>query len=207
MQTAAKPSIKEDLMQTQILQAAQHLFQKYGFQKVTMDDVAKAIGKVRSSLYYYYKSKDEIFDAVIDVEIREVIAELSRAIDQAATVEEKVRHFCLTKIKLARKKRAFFTALESGMNADEMSQYAKKKQAVHKRLMEEEGGLLRGVMVSGVKSKELPKMEPAEMDTTIFVVLTSIHGLKLEMLAGNEFSRLERAVEVLTRMVMRALGG
>ena len=48
---------KEDDIQKQILQAALQLFQAHGFRRVTMDDVAKAIGKGRSSLYYYYKSK------------------------------------------------------------------------------------------------------------------------------------------------------
>jgi len=206
MHTAVKPSVKEDLMQEQILQAAQHLFQKYGFQKVAMDDIAKAIGRGRSSLYYYYKSKDEIFNAVIDVEVGEIIAELGRAIDQAPTVEEKIRHFCLTKIKLARKKSGFFHALESGMNADEMSQYAKKKQVVARRIMEEESGLLRGMVIAGIKDKELPKMEPSKMEIAVFVVLNSLHGLKVGMLTGNDFSRLNDAVDVLTRMAMRALG-
>ncbi|HVU54730.1 MAG TPA: TetR/AcrR family transcriptional regulator [Puia sp.] len=206
MQTTIKPSTKEDLMQGQILQAAQHLFQKYGFQKVTMDDVARAIGKGRSSLYYYYKSKDEVFDAVIDAEIREIIAELGRAIDQATTVEEKFRDFCLTKIRIARKKSEFFHALESGMNADEMSQYARKKQAVTRRMMGEETGLLRELVVAGIKTKELPKMGSSAIDMAVFVMLNSLHGLKMGMLTGNDFSRLDDAVDVLTNMAMRAMG-
>lgn len=206
MPTTAKLPTKEDLMQEQILRAAQHLFQKHGFQKVTMDDIARAIGKGRSSLYYYYKNKDEVFNAVIDAEITEIFAELGRVIDTVTTVEEKLRIFFITKIKLARKKRAFFAALESGMNADEMSQYAKKKQGIQKRVTEGEGGLLRGVILSGIKNRELPKMEPLDIDTTVFVLLTSLHGLKLEMVGANDFSRLESAVEILTRMAMRAIG-
>jgi len=56
---SADSTIKEDIIQEQILQAAKQLFSVHGLHKVTMDDVAKAIGKGRSSLYYYYKSKDE----------------------------------------------------------------------------------------------------------------------------------------------------
>ena len=51
------PGIKDDLFQEQVIRAAQKLFQQHGMYKVTMDDVAKAVGKGRSSLYYYYKSK------------------------------------------------------------------------------------------------------------------------------------------------------
>ncbi len=49
----AQSETKEDLLQKQIIKAAQHLYQTHGVSKVTMDDVAREIGKSRSSLYYY----------------------------------------------------------------------------------------------------------------------------------------------------------
>src|ERR1700733_6420690 len=102
--------IKEDLIQEQILQAAKRLFAVHGLAKVTMDDVAKAIGKGRSSLYYYYKSKDEIFDAVMDLEIKEMMAAISRATDQVNTVEEKINAFCATKLNFLRDKKTVYSA-------------------------------------------------------------------------------------------------
>src|ERR1700754_5251835 len=97
-------STKEDLMQQQILAAAKRLFQQYGLAKVTMDDVARAIGKGRSSLYYYYKSKDEIFNAIMDIEIRHMLTAIARAVGRAATVEQKINAFCVTKLKVLREK-------------------------------------------------------------------------------------------------------
>src|SRR5882757_2611307 len=110
--------IKEDVIQQQILQAAKRLFQVHGLHKVTMDDVAKAIGKGRSSLYYYYKSKDEIFDAVIGIEINEMLTAIARAVEQVPTVEQKINAFCVTKLKLLREKQAFYNTLDAGMDAD-----------------------------------------------------------------------------------------
>ena len=101
--------IKEDTFQEQVIQAAQQLFQKHGLQKVTMDDVAKAVGKGRSSLYYYYKSKEEVLDAVMEVEISEMLAEAARAVDQVVTAEKKLKAFCITKLKVSKKRRALYT--------------------------------------------------------------------------------------------------
>ena len=56
-----------------------------------MDDVAKAIGKGRSSLYYYYKSKDEIFDAVMQIEIGDLVGAIAIAVNNVETVERKRR--------------------------------------------------------------------------------------------------------------------
>src|ERR1700710_2991133 len=108
-------STKEDLMQQQILAAAKRLFQVHGLYKVTMDDVAKAIGKGRSSLYYYYKSKDEIFDAVMEVEIRELVAAIAAAVNQVQTVEQKIKAFCIAKLNVLRERRGFYNMLDVGM--------------------------------------------------------------------------------------------
>ncbi|WP_345990272.1 helix-turn-helix domain-containing protein [Chryseobacterium sp. Chry.R1] len=56
----SQPLSQEEILKSQILQTAQDLYQRYGIKKVTMDDVAKAVGKTRSALYYYFKNRDEL---------------------------------------------------------------------------------------------------------------------------------------------------
>ena len=51
-----------------ILKMSQQIFARYGFYKSTMDDIARAMGMKKGSLYYYYKSKEEIFSDVIRYE-------------------------------------------------------------------------------------------------------------------------------------------
>src|ERR1700743_690245 len=164
----ANTPIKEDLMQEQILQAAQQLFQQHGLHKVTMDDVAKAIGKGRSSLYYYYKSKDEIFDAVVDAESRQLRAEMALAAEKAPDVEQKLKAFCMTKLKVTRKRRAFFKAMEAGLDAEDSSHYAKIKQGLHNRVMKLEGELLKKILTHGMETGEVRKMDQKALDTLIY---------------------------------------
>lgn len=198
-------TIKEDLIQKQILQAAQQLFQKHGLQKVTMDDVAKAIGKGRSSLYYYYKSKDEVFNAVMDVEIGEIISELTRAVNEVTGIEQKLRAFCVTRIKISRKKRVFFSAMEAGMNADEISHYAKTKQAIRKRIIKEESALLTFMLNEAIKKGEIHDLNPKDQETLVFLLLSSLHGMKRQMLNENDYSRMEPAADLLTQMVTQRI--
>src|ERR1700748_257504 len=147
--------IKEDMIQHQILEAAKRLFQVHGLQKVTMDDVAKAIGKGRSSLYYYYKSKDEIFDAVLATEIREMIAAMAHAVDKAAGIEQKLHAFSLTKIEVIREKRAFFKMLDAGMDADAFSNFQKTKITLHNLIVRQESDLLEQVLIHSISNGEL----------------------------------------------------
>ena len=199
------PTIKDDLFQEQVIKAAQQLFRQYGLQKVTMDDVAKAVGKGRSSLYYYYKNKIEIFGAVMDVEIGEILAEMARAVDKAVGVEEKIRAFCVTKLKEARKRREFYATLETAMDADERSHYAKAEHTIRAKMMAQEGDLVRKILTGGVEKGELRPLDPKELEGLVFVLLSSIHGLKRELVIDNNVRRIEPAVHTLARMAVHGL--
>ncbi len=146
-------SIKDDLIQEQILQAAKRLFAVHGLAKVTMDDVAKAIGKGRSSLYYYYKSKDEIFDAVVKIEIREMLDMLEKAVDEVASVEEKIRAFVSAKFRMLREKGSFFNAIKVGMDADTLSDFNHTKLAYHNLIMKMESALFSRILQEGDKER------------------------------------------------------
>jgi AcrR family transcriptional regulator len=51
--------VKEEIFKEDIIREAQKLFQTYGLKKTTMEDIAKALGKGKSTLYYYYQSKEQ----------------------------------------------------------------------------------------------------------------------------------------------------
>ena len=196
---------KEDLIQEQILQAAKRLFAVHGLAKVTMDDVAKAIGKGRSSLYYYYKSKDEIFEAVFNVEMKEMLAAIELAISQATTVEDQINAFFITKLKVVREKAAFFNALKVGMDADTLTEFHKTKIVHHNTIMKMEGALLTRILNDGIKHGELKAVEESEMDTLIFVLLSSIRGIRNEMNLTNSSWEIEPVTAQFIRMMMHGL--
>jgi AcrR family transcriptional regulator len=197
--------VKEDVVQEKILQAAKRLFQAHGLHKVTMDDVAQAIGKGRSSLYYYYKSKDEIFDAVMGIEIAEMLTAIARAIDQAPTFEQKINVFCTTKLMVLREKRSFYNMLDAGMDASALSDFNKMKVAYHDLIMKQEGTLLDRILTGGIEKGEIADMNEKKRNMLIFVLLSSLHGIKREMVMKDDFQDIEPAVNTLTQVVMHGL--
>ncbi len=50
----------------QIKEAGGRLFATYGFKKTTLEDIAGEVGIKKNSLYYYFESKDAIFDELIN---------------------------------------------------------------------------------------------------------------------------------------------
>lgn len=45
----------------QILDAAKLLFNRQGYAKTSVDDISQAVGMRKSSLYYYFKNKEDLF--------------------------------------------------------------------------------------------------------------------------------------------------
>lgn len=62
-----RPKISENETPTKelILQTAARLFLENGFQKVSIDDIAKEAGLTKASVYYYFGSKAELFKEVM----------------------------------------------------------------------------------------------------------------------------------------------
>ncbi len=206
MFVSANNPIKEDVIEQQILGAAKRLFQVHGLHKVTMDDVAKAIGMGRSSLYYYYKSRDEIFDAVINIDIREMLSAITIAVKKAKTAEQQIHAFFFSKLEVLRERRSFYNTLDMGMDADEISQFNKTKIIHHRLIMKLEGELLNEILTGGIKSGELKQLSKKEKDTLIFVLLSSLHGLKRELSVENNFDQIKPIVQALSHVVIHGLG-
>lgn len=51
---------------SELISTARHLFQTKGYDAVTMQDVMDALGIAKGTIYHYFKSKEELFQAVVE---------------------------------------------------------------------------------------------------------------------------------------------
>jgi AcrR family transcriptional regulator len=94
---------KDEKVVQEILEAARALFTKYGLKKTTMDDVGKAVGKGKSTLYYYFPGKTELFEAVVTDELKKINKDIRLAINAERSSTGKLKAFLLTRLKLKEK--------------------------------------------------------------------------------------------------------
>lgn len=74
-----------------LLEAAEELFIARGFDGVSVNDVATQAGVAKALVFYYFKSKQELFDAVLDRYYQGQAGALMNAMgDGARTVRERV---------------------------------------------------------------------------------------------------------------------
>jgi len=63
--------VRTDQKRQEIVKVAQQLFDKYGFDRTSMSMISDSLGGSKATLYGYFKSKEELFRAVVDHDIPE----------------------------------------------------------------------------------------------------------------------------------------
>lgn len=67
---------------TRILDTAAELLVRYGYRRVTIDDVAAGAGIGKGTIYLHWKSREALFTAVFEREVLQAIGELLQALRQ-----------------------------------------------------------------------------------------------------------------------------
>ena len=78
---------------TKIVNAADHLFYRRGFNRTSFADIACVVNISRGNFYYHFKSKDEILAAVIKLRFANTRAMLNRWQTQANTPQKRIEYF------------------------------------------------------------------------------------------------------------------
>jgi len=76
-----------------IVNAADNLFYRRGYNQTSFQDISDATGIPRGNFYYYFKTKDEILTAVVDSRIAELKVMLSQCEAETDDARERLLSF------------------------------------------------------------------------------------------------------------------
>ncbi len=82
---------------TKLVDVARLLFAKKGVEATTMNDIAEASGFGRRTLYTYFKSKSDIYKAIIESELEMMYKELEEVIRRKISADEKLLLFAFSR--------------------------------------------------------------------------------------------------------------
>ncbi|TCW39392.1 TetR family transcriptional regulator [Laceyella sacchari] len=75
-----------------IFQAAVEVFAESGFDQAKMDDIAQMAGVAKGTIYYHFKSKEELFAGLINEGIEKLIEYANRHIESVEEPVAKIQH-------------------------------------------------------------------------------------------------------------------
>jgi TetR/AcrR family transcriptional regulator len=180
-----------------IVAAARKLFAHYGFSKVTMDEIAADAGMGKASLYYYFPTKERLFEAVIAHEQKQFIVQIQTALDDCASAGEMLLQYAEKRISLFRD----LLNLNS-LPFQMISQVKTLFRDLFESFEKEELKLLQQIIQAGKRSGEFTISAPHVAAETI---LHTFHGLRLRTLKSADGKRLDEEAYLRLKKEMGVL--
>jgi AcrR family transcriptional regulator len=57
----------------EIIQTAEKLFRENGYNKISVESIIKEMGVAKGTFYYYFKSKEDVLEAIVDYELDQIL--------------------------------------------------------------------------------------------------------------------------------------
>lgn len=191
---------KEEVLREEAVNAAQKLFRQYGFHKTTMEDIAKAMGRGKSTLYYYYKSKEEVFDAVLTKEIEEVFRKTRQAIDKVSLAEEKLKIYFSVSFKAVKSKVNLYKVVRGELTdgASFVNNLARKFNTIQVQSV-------RNILEQGIKNEEFTALLADDVDLASYSIVSALRSLALDLAIEEKFPNWDERLNALMVLLIKGL--
>ena len=128
-----------------ILDAATRLMERYGYKKMTMDDLAREVGIGKGTIYLHFRSKEEVALSVVDRTNARLHCQLRAILRSSGTPVERLRRMLLLRVLYR-----FDNVSDKGKSLDEF--YTALRPALlemRDRLYQKEAGILAEILIEG----------------------------------------------------------
>jgi AcrR family transcriptional regulator len=173
--------INEDLTKTEILRSANSLFQKWGFLKTTMEDIAREAGKSKCTLYHYYKNKEEVLEAVSRDHILRSITKAKEKIAKVKGYQNKIKMYFYLSLSHMRQ----MSILNDVLRREIMSEKGllRKLAKFHD---EQEAEIIGSILREGREQGEFPGLDDEEVPVAVRAIMLVKRSLAMNIFIDNK---------------------
>lgn len=138
-----------------IAAAASVLFMEKGIAATSMDDIAKAAGYSKATLYVYFKNKEEITGILVLDSMKKLYGYISSALEQQETTRTRYDLICNGLVRYQEEFPFYFKMVLDKININFESQdyLPEEKETYH--IGEKINGKLKDFLISGIKKGDL----------------------------------------------------
>lgn len=151
------------------IEVARQLFARKGVENTTMNDIASASSKGRRTIYTYFKSKTEIFNAVIETETDKILSRLRLIIIQQISPIEKFREYISTRFDAMKEIVGRNGSLRAGFFRD-----VRKVERAQRLIASKEIALMSEILEEGVERGDF---KIPDIHKEAIIIIHSVQGL------------------------------
>lgn len=159
------------------IEVARQLFARKGVENTTMNDIASASDKGRRTIYTYFKSKRDIFNAVIESETDQLLNRLRHIVARQSSPEEKLLEYVECRFETMKEIVSRNGSLRAGFFRD-----VRKVDRARKIITRKETAMLRDILQEGVEQGvfDIPNLNHMSV-----IVTQAIQGLDVPYIRDN----------------------
>ena len=165
-----------------LVDVARQLFAKMGVENTTMNDIALASKKGRRTLYTYFKSKEDIYMAVVESELDILSDIMKRVVEKDISPDQKIIEMIYTRLDAVKEVEYRNGTLRATFFRDIW-----RVEKVRKRFDAKEIQLFKDVLREGV---EKGVFQVDDIDMTAELVHYSVKGIEVPYIRGHIGAKL-----------------
>lgn len=183
-----------------LVDVARQLFARKGVEDTTMNDIAVASKKGRRTLYTYFKSKDQIYMAVVESELEMLSDSMEKAAKQSVAPDQKILDLITTHLDIVK-----MVVFRNGTLRADFFRDIWRVEAMRKNFDRKEIQLFRNVLQEG---KEKGIFDIDNVEITADILHYSIKGIEVPYIRGQIGEDLEDEIgwRYVAKIVFGALG-
>ena len=183
-----------------LVDVARQLFAKKGVEDTTMNDIAQASKKGRRTLYTYFKSKEQIYMAVVESELEMLSTQMEKAASRPVSPDKKILELIMTHLGAIK-----MVVYRNGTLRADFFRDIWRVEAMRKEFDRKEIALFRRVLHEG---KELNLFDIDNVEITADILHYCIKGIEVPYIRGQIGEELddETGWRYVAKIVFGALG-
>lgn len=183
-----------------LVDVARQLFAKKGVEDTTMNDIAQASKKGRRTLYTYFKSKEQIYMAVVESELEMLSTQMEKAASRPVSPDKKILELIMTHLDAIK-----MVVYRNGTLRADFFRDIWRVEAMRKEFDRKEIALFCRVLHEG---KELNLFDIDNVEITADILHYCIKGIEVPYIRGQIGEELddETGWRYVAKIVFGALG-
>ena len=188
----------KDQTKDKILAVAARMFGKYGFQKTTVDEIARTAHKAKGSVYYYYKSKEELFLAVVTQEINVLKSGLTRVIVDSQDATGMIKNYLMSRMILMKDATNYHESLKSDF-VDDFGFLAECREDFTRFEID----LMKAILDRGVREDAF---RIKDTQATAQVIILAMKAIEIPFYHQHKIAEYEQTILELLDIIIKGLG-
>ena len=197
MKNSAQPQTTRDA----ILDATDRLLARYGYKKMTIDDLAREVGIGKGSVYLHFESKEEIALSHVDRIVERVKSRLHDIGESKASPEKRIRKMLIERVLMRFDSVQHYSQSMNELLAQVRSRLLERR----KRYFEEEARIFAKVLAQGKASGDFKVKDPVEMGRTLLDATNALLPYSLSAYELGERDELVKKTNNVADLVLNGL--